>query len=168
METTKIKTTSKSIDGGQKHEDPKDLTSKVILSWPAGRITIESAAMVTDSAIIIAAVDSQLKQHDASGLWRTTNGFTDVDENGFLLIPTVKTGGKKFYLEVIDGEPVLRVNWDYVPAERTGADDKTAAVLSKAKVLASALGTTVEFQILDMVCDRRTKEAALAAYKSEA
>jgi len=158
-----MKTVSKQIAGGTKEYTKKDGT-KVTQTWPDGTLELECASGTVDNAFAASAVNSQLLHHDASTLWRSTNGFTETDAVHKSIVPLVRTTGKKFYLA--DG--VLCVNWEYVPAERSNGDDKVAAVITMAKVLATALKTTVEQQIMGMVCDKRTKESALEAYKNEA
>jgi len=156
-----MQTTKKNISAGTKEYEKKDGT-KVKVTWPAGTLEIESAATQEGlTPFMVATIDSQLLHHDGSTLYRSTGG-------DFGKLPKTPTEGKKFWH---DGK-ILRVNWNYIPSERTSSEDKVEALLAQAKKIAklfTAAGepTTVEEQLLASVADKKTKEAALAAYKAE-
>lgn len=114
---TDMKTTSKKIDAGQKH----DSEGKLIAEWPAGQITMQSVADVWPDlpAFIVKAADDQLKQHQASSLWRSSGG--DLSEAGSCFLGT-------------DSDGVLLIDKNHIPGQRSTFDPKELAATVKSLV----------------------------------
>ena len=148
---------SKEIDAGKKEYVKKDGT-KVHVSWPAASIQMESVANHFPQApeFLVQLADSQLLQHQVSTAYRAVGG--DLDK-----LPVERKDGELLWF---DGE-VVRINPNHVFGNRNSGESKVAVLLEQCKIVAKAMKTTVEGEILRSAADKKTKQAACALLKAE-
>ena len=127
-----MKTVHKCIAAGKRVIEGKDDKADKVLRWPENpRLEIESLAnhMPDAPAVVIAGFDSQILHHDASNVWKSTEGQLDK-------LPNKPTEGRKLWF---DGK-VIRLNWDFQPGQSgsTRIDQLVATVLNYAKVMTAS------------------------------
>ena len=155
-----IITVSKPIDAGSK-KSPIKANPDRVLTWPEGKLKIESFANVegVTNPFAIKQADEHTLQHDVSTFWRNNGG-------NLKKLPDAPTAGRKLWF---DGE-VVRLNHNFEPGEK-GSDRisiavenaiKTAELLTKAD---KSNPVTAEQQLRNSGLTRKDLESALAKLK---